>query len=198
MPIAGVAAPGTLDEAARADHIHAINPAMSYPVRPGWHSAPLGHRSNSQRGFATGELVVSPLPVFTPLNVDHFVVRATGDAFLAGVYSASVGSLLPNQLVSELTAATDGALVKLTPSTPLQLNPGMYWVAALPQAAGIQFTDFEDRAMAQRYILNEGYNNGNRAYVYTGPYVTLPTSLNTVDPFIANDGTFWYQVGMAW
>lgn len=197
MPVAGIASPGTLDEAARADHVHAISPAMGYAVRPGWHSAPLGNRSGSMTGFGLGEIIVSPFPVFAQLNIDHFIVRASSANFLAGIYTASEGSLLPDQLVRGLTVTEDGALVTLTPTLPLQLNAGMYWIAVLPQA-GIQFDRFMDAALAQRYILNHGYDNGNRVYVYDGPYATLPASLNTVDPVIANDGTFWYQVGMSW
>ena len=204
LPITGIASPGTLDEVSRADHQHAINPAATYAVRPGHHIAPLGYRRNELGSFGTGRIIMSPLPIYQPLSIEQIMMRVgptmAGDTFRIAIYDSSPGTLLPRAKVRDLTPYSDsGNYARGDASPSLQINGGLYWIAVI----GINGNDFMSSSpsvggdtIAQRYITNHGYDEGNRRYEYTG-YSSLPATLEGVDPFIGNDGVFWYQIGVA-
>lgn len=203
LPITGIASPGTLDEVSRADHQHAINPSATYAVLSGYQVAPIGNRGGQAGSFGTGSVIMSPLPVYQPISINDVILRMddsmANNNFRLAIYDSTPGSLRPRNKVRDLTATYDSGLGHGYASPALNLNAGFYWVAAI----GVSGTDFRAArltdggvAMVQRYILNHGYDEGNRVYAYNGN-TSLPASLEGVDPTVANDGVFWYQIGIA-
>lgn len=200
MPMTGVASPGTVDAVSRADHQHALNPAMGYAVGSGMYSCPIGVVGSGTRSLGGGSICMAPLPVFQPLTIAEIVVRilVTGSSLKLGVYDASDGTMLPKSLVATLTfSSVSTGYQAATPTSSLHLGAGVYWVAVLSGSGTFQLAQPNIADLVNRYVCNNGYDNGNRLYSYDGSYASLPSTLENVVPFVGNDGTFWYEIKAA-
>lgn len=196
-PLSGVAFAGTLNEVSRADHQHPLSPGIGYPIRSGMYSYVIGIPGSGQKLAGAGTIIVSPLPVYAPISVANVMTLPSATNFTAAVYDASALSLLPRQkLVDLVVSSTGSGQANGIPVSTLHLNAGLYWVAVLVTGGNVNFTNPYDPSLTGRYVCNHGYDSGNRVYEYEGSYTSLPGSLEGIEPFIGNDGTFWHQIGI--
>lgn len=198
LPVGGMSTPGTLDEVARADHQHPLPASIGYALRPGLFSNPIGIPSpGNDFGFAwPGRIMVSPLPVYSQITINRLVVKLAVNGFTAAIYDSSPGTLLARNRLAILTPDAElgiGGFTNVNPVSPVRLNAGLYWVAVLSNGPEVQIGRAQTTSFANMYISNNGYDSGNKTYEYPDQN-SLPETLQGVDPFIGNDGIFWYGI----
>ena len=194
---------GTLNEVARQDHQHPVSQAFGYAVASGRYSSPIGLRGSGYNGGAdANRVMMSSFPVYQSMTIDQVVVygNAAGNSVTIGIFTASLGTLMPATRVgvsSAVAVNSTPGLKTFNLTSSVTLTAGMYWIGLLPLTSNMSLAPEQSVRYANQFIYDNGYDAGNRVYSYgndgTG-YNAMPGSLVGARPDIYNDGFFWYQV----
>lgn len=197
----GVASAGTLSEAARADHQHPILQGLGYAVVPGLYSSPLGPVDGTNGGTnATGQVLMAPFPVFQNVSIVglRINVGTAGSTAAAAIFDTDPTAWLPRTNVAALPApgVNSTGAKDITPSTPVRLAPGMYWIGFLALGGSFALRRPVDYINTARFFSDSAPDGTLHTIAFNNSgsgYSSMPSSVTGQTPVSVSGSAPWYQ-----
>lgn len=194
---------GTSLAAARADHVHPISEAVGYPLDTARYSMPMGaSNSTTTTSISSGYIRVSPLPVYRPFQlsvVAPYPDSNTGTKNVQiAIFQGNDTNWQPADRVGGVISATlSGNTFTTEPSfaSPIQLTPGMYWVAVLSLGSSSSYRVLLEGVRSKTYHVSHDFDASQATYLYRdGAFNTMPSTLSGENLFLDNQFALYYHL----